>query len=83
MMVLDIKFLELRQEPQLFSFSPNVAQCLSNIELNILPRILRELFPHVESINFQLWTKATMRQQIGQLTLNQGWGVCCVVRIRE
>ena len=52
MVVLDVKVLELRQEPQLFSFSPNVAQLLSNIKLNMLPRNLRELLCHVEPIDF-------------------------------
>ena len=52
MMVLDVKFLELRREPQLFSFSPNVAQFLSNVKLNMLPRNLRELLCHVEPIDF-------------------------------
>ena len=52
MMVLDVKFLELRREPQLFSFSPNVAQFLSNIKLNMLPHNLRELLCHVEPIDF-------------------------------
>ena len=52
MMVLDIKFLELRRDPQLFSFSPNVAQFLSNIKLNMLPRNIRESLCHVEPINF-------------------------------
>ena len=44
MMVLDVKFLELRREPQLFSFSPNMAQFLSNIKLNMLPRNVQELY---------------------------------------
>ena len=52
MMVLDDEFLELRREPQRFRNSPNVAQFLPNIKLNMLPRNLRELLCHVKQIHF-------------------------------